>query len=81
MVQFMHALRGLLRSSIGACIITFPAHLHSAETVKKVENLADYVVRLESFDGMGKFWEKLKKFQELAQKCLKHLVNMMVFSL
>jgi hypothetical protein len=51
MVQVVHGLRGLLRSSIGACVITFPAHLHSPETVKKIENLSDYIVRLESFDG------------------------------
>jgi elongator complex protein 4 len=61
MVQFLHGLRGLLRSSIAACIITFPAHLHSPETVKKVENLVDYIVRLESFDGKVLAGNKLNK--------------------
>jgi len=49
LLQFFHALRGLLRSSLAVCMITFPAYFYSNSFIRKVEHLADVVVAFESF--------------------------------
>ncbi|KAI8143360.1 Elongator complex protein 4 [Fennellomyces sp. T-0311] len=51
--KFFHALRGLLRFSFGAAVITIPAYLYeeSPNFVKRVEHMADAVVEVESFAG------------------------------
>ncbi|CAB4401320.1 unnamed protein product [Rhizophagus irregularis] len=54
---FLHALRGLLRFSFGAAVITIPAYLYtssSSETssfVRRIEHMCDAVVEVESFAG------------------------------
>ncbi|RIA93730.1 Elongator complex protein 4 [Glomus cerebriforme] len=54
---FLHALRGLLRFSFGAAVITIPAHLYtssSSETssfIRRIEHMCDAVVEVESFAG------------------------------
>ncbi|KAF9979116.1 Elongator subunit elp4 [Actinomortierella ambigua] len=62
--KFLHALRGLLRFSFGAAVITIPAHLYgtpdqrhaldgstSSPFIHKIEQLCDASVRIESFAG------------------------------
>ncbi|XP_072171722.1 elongator complex protein 4-like [Diadema setosum] len=50
--RFLHALRGLLRVSLAACVVTMPTHLfQDGSTVRKVERLCDSAVLLESFAG------------------------------
>jgi len=51
LLQFLHGLRGLLRSSLGMCVITLPTHLHSSSFVRRVEQLCDTVVSFVSFEG------------------------------
>ncbi|CAI5763496.1 complex 4 isoform X1 [Podarcis lilfordi] len=52
LTKFMYALRGLLRTSLSACIITIPAHLIQNKAImERVTNLSDTVVGLESFIG------------------------------
>jgi len=53
LLQFLHALRGVLRSSLAICIITIPTQLHSPSLIRKVEHMSDTVVRFESFAGSG----------------------------
>ncbi|KAJ1730910.1 Elongator subunit elp4 [Coemansia sp. Benny D160-2] len=55
-LQFLHALRGLLRYSYAACVVSFPAHLYEESgvrlpIVRRVEHLCDAVIELESFEG------------------------------
>ncbi|KAF9162346.1 Elongator subunit elp4 [Actinomortierella ambigua] len=62
--KFLHALRGLLRFSFGAAVITIPAHLYgtpdqrhaldgstTSPFIHKIEQLCDASVRIESFAG------------------------------
>uniref|UniRef100_A0A8C7EDB6 Elongator complex protein 4 n=1 Tax=Nothoprocta perdicaria TaxID=30464 RepID=A0A8C7EDB6_NOTPE len=50
--KFLYVLRGLLRKSLSACIITVPAHLIQNKAImERVTNLSDVVVGLESFIG------------------------------
>ncbi|KAJ1973011.1 Elongator subunit elp4 [Dimargaris verticillata] len=56
-VQFLHALKGLLRYSFSSCMITVPAHLyqtdgpHRSGFIRQLEHMCDAVVELESFAG------------------------------
>jgi len=50
-LQTLHALRGLLRSSLSCCFVSFPAYLHTPSFTSKVEHLSDYAISLESFNG------------------------------
>ena len=53
--KFFHALRGLLRSSNAAAVITMPAHLYSDDSqdvVRRIEHMSDAVIELDSFAGM-----------------------------
>ncbi|XP_062432291.1 elongator complex protein 4 [Rhea pennata] len=50
--KFLYVLRGLLRKSLSACVITVPAHLIQNKAImERVTNLSDVVVGLESFIG------------------------------
>ncbi|XP_037755834.1 elongator complex protein 4 isoform X3 [Chelonia mydas] len=52
LTKFLYVLRGLLRMSLSACIITVPAHLIQNKAImERVTNLSDTVVGLESFIG------------------------------
>ncbi|KAM9014974.1 elongator complex protein 4 isoform 1-T1 [Ara ararauna] len=52
LTKFLYVLRGLLRKSLSACIITIPAHLIENKAImERVTNLSDTVVGLESFIG------------------------------
>ncbi|CAM5121091.1 unnamed protein product [Eretmochelys imbricata] len=52
LTKFLYILRGLLRMSLSACIITVPAHLIQNKAImERVTNLSDMVVGLESFIG------------------------------
>nr|XP_009676776.1 PREDICTED: elongator complex protein 4 [Struthio camelus australis] len=52
LTKFLYVLRGLLRKSLSACIITVPAHLIQNKAImERVTNLSDVVVGLESFIG------------------------------
>nr|XP_032624409.1 elongator complex protein 4 isoform X1 [Chelonoidis abingdonii] len=52
LTKFLYVLRGLLRMSLSACIITMPAHLIQNKAImERVTNLSDTVVGLESFIG------------------------------
>ncbi|XP_067388172.1 elongator complex protein 4 isoform X1 [Emydura macquarii macquarii] len=52
LTKFLYVLRGLLRMSLSACIITVPAHLiQNKAIIERVTNLSDTVVGLESFIG------------------------------
>ncbi|NXG52938.1 ELP4 protein, partial [Psilopogon haemacephalus] len=52
LTKFLYVLRGLLRKSLSACIITVPAHLIQNKAImERVTNLSDTVVGLESFIG------------------------------
>ncbi|KAI8326096.1 PAXNEB-domain-containing protein [Martensiomyces pterosporus] len=55
-LQFLHQLRGLLRYSYAACVISFPAYLYEdagvrQPIVRRIEHLCDAVIELESFEG------------------------------
>ncbi|ORX58073.1 PAXNEB-domain-containing protein [Hesseltinella vesiculosa] len=54
--KFFQALRGLLRFSFGAAVITLPAYLYEEvpNYVRRVEHLADAVLEIESFAGSSK---------------------------
>ncbi|KAG2216582.1 hypothetical protein INT45_004503 [Circinella minor] len=51
--KFFHALRGLLRFSFGAAVVTIPAYLYdeAPNFVKRVEHIVDAVIEVESFAG------------------------------
>ncbi|XP_070618263.1 elongator complex protein 4 isoform X3 [Erythrolamprus reginae] len=52
LTRFMYALRGLLRTSLSACIITVPTHLIQNKAItERVIHLSDTVIGLESFIG------------------------------
>ncbi|XP_015283933.1 PREDICTED: elongator complex protein 4 [Gekko japonicus] len=52
LTRFLYVLRGLLRTSLSACIITIPSHLIQNKAImERVTNLSDTVVGLESFIG------------------------------
>ncbi len=51
--MFLHALRGLLRSSLAVCMITCPSYLFHTSWSKKLEHLVDGVVQFQSFTGNG----------------------------
>ncbi|XP_062949958.1 elongator complex protein 4 isoform X2 [Cynocephalus volans] len=52
LTKFLYVLRGLLRNSLSACIITMPTHLiQNKAVIARVTNLSDTVVGLESFIG------------------------------
>uniref|UniRef100_A0A2K6NN96 Elongator complex protein 4 n=1 Tax=Rhinopithecus roxellana TaxID=61622 RepID=A0A2K6NN96_RHIRO len=52
LTKFLYVLRGLLRTSLSACIITMPTHLIQNKTIiARVTNLSDTVIGLESFIG------------------------------
>ncbi|XP_072475350.1 elongator complex protein 4 isoform X1 [Notamacropus eugenii] len=52
LTRFLYVLRGLLRMSLSACIITLPSHLiQNKAVIARVRNLSDTVVGLESFLG------------------------------
>ncbi|NXP50940.1 ELP4 protein, partial [Heliornis fulica] len=52
LTKFLYVLRGLLRKSLSACIITVPTHLIQNKAImERVTNLSDMVVGLESFIG------------------------------
>ncbi|XP_007460988.1 PREDICTED: elongator complex protein 4 isoform X2 [Lipotes vexillifer] len=62
LTKFLYMLRGLLRSSLSACIITVPTHLiQNKAIVARVTNLSDTVVGLESFIGSEKETNPLYK--------------------
>ncbi|CAO3648976.1 unnamed protein product [Cunninghamella blakesleeana] len=51
--KFFHALRGLLRFSFGAAIVTIPAYLYDEvpNYIKRIEHVVDAVIEIESFAG------------------------------
>nr|XP_045013069.1 elongator complex protein 4 isoform X2 [Jaculus jaculus] len=52
LTKFLYVLRGLLRTSLSACIITVPTYLTMNKAViARVTNLSDTVIGLESFIG------------------------------
>ncbi|XP_040351469.1 elongator complex protein 4 isoform X1 [Herpailurus yagouaroundi] len=52
LTKFLYVLRGLLRTSLSACMITMPTHLiQNKAIISRVTNLSDTVVGLESFIG------------------------------
>uniref|UniRef100_A0A2I3T9G2 Elongator complex protein 4 n=2 Tax=Pan TaxID=9596 RepID=A0A2I3T9G2_PANTR len=52
LTKFLYVLRGLLRTSLSACIITMPTHLiQNKAIIARVTTLSDIVVGLESFIG------------------------------
>lgn len=60
--KFLYILRGLLRTSLSACIITMPTHLiQNKAVIARVTNLSDTVVGLESFIGSEKETNPLYK--------------------
>ncbi|XP_007941486.1 elongator complex protein 4 [Orycteropus afer afer] len=62
LTKFLYVLRGLLRTSLSACIITMPSHLiQNKAIIARVTNLADTVVGLESFIGSEKETNPLYK--------------------
>ncbi|GAM29249.1 hypothetical protein SAMD00019534_124250, partial [Acytostelium subglobosum LB1] len=53
MVEFLHALKGLLRSSLAVAVITVPTHIYHSSFVAKMAHLCDNVVAINSFTGLG----------------------------
>ncbi|XP_067902699.1 elongator complex protein 4 [Heterodontus francisci] len=52
LTKFLYALRGLLRTSLSACIITVPAYLiQNKAIIGRVVKLSDTVIGLESFNA------------------------------
>lgn len=55
LTTFMYGLRALVRSSFSVCLVTVPSHLfHDVALLHRLHSLADFVVRLESFQGSDK---------------------------
>ncbi|KAK5582909.1 hypothetical protein RB653_004498 [Dictyostelium firmibasis] len=52
-IEFLHALKGLLRSSVCTCVISVPTYIYSSAFVKKIAHLCDTVVSINSFSGLG----------------------------
>ncbi|XP_006883787.1 PREDICTED: elongator complex protein 4 [Elephantulus edwardii] len=62
LTKFLYVLRGLLRTSLSACIITMPSHLiQNKAVIARVRNLSDTVVGLEPFAGSEKETNPLYK--------------------
>ncbi|XP_075402061.1 elongator complex protein 4 isoform X2 [Tenrec ecaudatus] len=62
LTKFLYVLRGLLRNSLSACIITMPSHLiQNKAIIARVTNLSDTVVGLDSFMGSEKETNPLYK--------------------
>ncbi|KYQ90907.1 RNA polymerase II elongator complex subunit [Tieghemostelium lacteum] len=61
-IEFLHSLKGLLRSSLSVCVITVPTYIYSQSFVKKISHLCDTVVSLNSFQGLG--GETPEQFQD-----------------
>ncbi|XP_057606194.1 elongator complex protein 4 isoform X2 [Hippopotamus amphibius kiboko] len=62
LTKFLYMLRGLLRTSLSACIITMPTHLiQNKAIIARVTNFSDTVVGLESFIGSEKETNPLYK--------------------
>ena len=59
--RFLHSLRGLLRSSSAAAVVTMPTHLMEDHYVRRLERLCDGVVRIEAFAGSDKEQNPLYK--------------------
>ncbi|XP_005401831.1 PREDICTED: elongator complex protein 4 isoform X2 [Chinchilla lanigera] len=52
LTKFLYVLRGLVRASLSACLVTVPAHLIQNKAITaRVTSLSDTVVGLESFVG------------------------------
>eukprot|EP01125_Pyxidicula_operculata_P020230 TRINITY_DN7448_c0_g1_i1.p1 TRINITY_DN7448_c0_g1~~TRINITY_DN7448_c0_g1_i1.p1 ORF type:complete len:309 (+),score=46.70 TRINITY_DN7448_c0_g1_i1:31-957(+) len=51
-LQLLHALRGLLRSSLAVCVVTIPAKLMGGSFVNKLGHIADTVLNIETFHGL-----------------------------
>ncbi|KAF7728843.1 Elongator subunit elp4 [Apophysomyces ossiformis] len=50
--KFFHALRGLLRFSFGAALVTIPAYLYDNPSfIRRIEHMVDGVIGIESFAG------------------------------
>jgi len=65
-LTFLMALRGLLRSSLAVCVVTFPISLYSLSFITKVEHLCDTVFKFESFaDSDGPVSASFKEFNGL----------------
>lgn len=55
LTTFMHMLRALVRTSFSVCMLTVPSHLFTDPAlILRLQALADFVVRLESFHGSDK---------------------------
>ncbi|XP_045124335.1 elongator complex protein 4-like [Portunus trituberculatus] len=55
LTTFLYGLRALVRSSFSVCMVTVPSHLfHDMALLRRLQALADFVVRLESFQGSDK---------------------------
>lgn len=55
LTTFFYALRALVRSSFSVCLVTVPSHLFlDTALILRLQSLADFVVRLESFQGSDK---------------------------
>ncbi|XP_023578619.1 elongator complex protein 4 isoform X1 [Octodon degus] len=53
LTKFLYVLRGLVRASLSACVVTVPTHLIQNKAITaRVTNLSDTVVALESFVGL-----------------------------
>ncbi|KAJ1840452.1 Elongator subunit elp4, partial [Coemansia sp. RSA 2703] len=55
-LKFLHELRGILRYSYAACVMSFPVHQYEEAgvrlpIVRRIEHLCDAVIELESFEG------------------------------
>ncbi|KAM6158066.1 LOW QUALITY PROTEIN: elongator complex protein 4 [Rhynchocyon petersi] len=62
LTRFLYVLRGLLRTSLSACVVTMPSHLiQNKAIITRVRNLSDTVVGLESFIGSEKETNPLYK--------------------
>ncbi|XP_005105912.1 elongator complex protein 4 [Aplysia californica] len=73
LTQFFLALRAMLRSALAVAMVTVPTHLfHDKGYKRRLERMADTVIRLESFAGSPK--EKNPAFKEYHG--LLHLVQL-----
>jgi len=79
MLLFLHALRGLMRSSLAVCMITIPAYLFNSTQLKKIEHLVDCVVQFQSFSGnASKVPESFKEYDGLFNVIKLPLLNSMI---
>ncbi|XP_006091671.1 elongator complex protein 4 isoform X1 [Myotis lucifugus] len=62
LTKFLFVLRGLLRTSLSACLITVPTHLiQNKAIIARITNLSDTVIHLESFIGSNRETNPLYK--------------------